>query len=135
MPIGGFGVLTDNHNRVSITNYSAAAISVTSSASSNTFGSWVEMVADVGDRDVYIKGVGVTTLSTSAWAMEIEIGKGAAASEVAVFKGASYMGSAANTYSFIPVGIRVPASSRVSARIKTSSVSRSVQVHFNYIKL
>ncbi len=71
-------------------------VALTSSASANTFGSWVEISADIGVGKRLI-AVSVVFTDTNGTVFEIEIGEGANPNEAAVARveGSMYMGSAA----------------------------------------
>ena len=138
MPIGGFGILTKGFSREIFHNYDTANTAITSSATANTFGSWVELITDVGDRDILILEVGIAIDPGLAGndAIEVEIGIGAAASEVRRF-GVTRQGSSIDDTTIIfPVNARIPASSRLSARTKDeNSAAEDQRVFITYINL
>ena len=93
--------------------YQVAGIS--SAASADAFGSWVELVADVGSgkRLLYVV---VFCRATGVVNVECELGEGAAASEVAVARVQAALN--VNELIVIPVFRSLTDSARLSARIR-----------------
>lgn len=108
-----------------------------SSAVADTFGSWVEIVADVGATPIVILAVIVarmTGLAGTGTDAEIEIGTGAAAAETRAL-GVVY--GVIDTNEFNPevftVLRRIPASARLSCRARsTAAVAQTFRVTILY---
>ena len=88
------------------------------SAGVNTFGSWVQILADVGTGK---KLVGITvivkTATTDTNIAEIEVGEGAAASEVAVSR-INTLGTGVIHWIFIPLNRTLTNNARISVRAR-----------------
>jgi hypothetical protein len=144
-PIAGFGVLTEGHNRDVLNNYSTASTLVQSSATADAFGSWVEFVANVGDRPIQIIRINVSTEATTALdggdVQELEIGTGAASSEVREFgvgfkQSSAVGGSITHTNTTNLPNRRIAASARLSGRVRdTKATANAYYVMIEYIKL
>ena len=138
MPIGGYGVLIKNHSRDIIDSYATASTDIPSGATANAFGAWVQLFADIGDRDILIVELlitsAITTLERSAW----ELGIGASSSESRIF-GLDIPITGVNSdvvpMVFSSLNIRVPSGSRLSARVKDSTTAGDHFIAVNYIKL
>ena len=89
-----------------------------SSAGVNTFGSWVQILADVGTGK---KLVGITVVvgstTTDTDIAEIEVGEGAAASEVAVSR-INTLGTGVIHWIFIPLNRTLTNNARISVRAR-----------------
>jgi len=115
-----------------VTNYSTTNTNISSSATANAYGSWVQLISDVGDRDVWVISVIVfpsltTPRPTTSADQEFQLGIGAASSEEMIFTAALRVYSSTSILSganeFVVPGIIIPANSRLSARFKDSSTS------------
>lgn len=103
---------------------------VTSGAVADGFGAWVELVANVGATPVVIVGVFLHgEHGSEVRRSELELGTGALGAEVTIGQ-YGYSGqrevSAAGYISeglYFPVFRRIPANSRVSARIRDDSIT------------
>jgi len=88
------------------------------SAGVNAFGSWVQILADVGTGK---KLVGINVVVRSAMAetniAEIEVGEGAAASEVAVSR-INTLGTGVIHWIFIPLNRTLTNNARISVRVR-----------------
>ena len=88
------------------------------SAGVNTFGSWVQILADVGTGK---KLVGITVVVRSdvleTTIAEIEVGEGAAASEVAVSR-INTIGTGVLHWIFIPLNRTLTNNARISVRVR-----------------
>jgi len=95
-----------------------AATNVASAAGDDTFGSWTELVADVGTGQRLI-WVDIQVRSTSEFSCEVEIGEGAAASEtvIATTSFYHYSGAGANTGRHY-MWRAITDSARLSARVR-----------------
>ena len=103
----------------------------TANVSTNVFGSWVEFsastTAPIHAFMVFIGGRDGTTIL--AHQFDVSIGVGAAASEVAVLDG-PWHGTWATSESYdayvppyVPIGVNIPAGSRLVARVRSNTAS------------
>lgn len=110
--------------------YPAAAL--TSSGTADTFGAWVELIADVGASKRLI-GIIVAFTDTNASSWEIEIGEGAGAAEAAITRvSGTYVFSSAVGFQpgvFYPLWRSLTDNARLSARVKdTEAAGRGFRV-------
>lgn len=94
---------------------------LTSSASADTFGAWVELVADVGTSKKLIYMV-IVDAGASGNSSEIEIGEGAPAAESAI----SLLSLIAGIQLSIPLSRTLTDNARLSARIKRSNAAAQI---------
>lgn len=136
--MGLAGRQINSTSRDILNNYDASAAKQISIGASEAFGSWVELVADVGDRPVVIICVGIRTHTgfKDDESLEVEIGIGAASSESREFL-VTLGGLVTDTAEIsFPVNHRIPANSRISARGRGTDTSTSSDYHVSlqYIK-
>ncbi len=103
--------------------YTTTIIAPASSATVDTFGSWVEYSADIGSGKkllgIYIQN-GPATLPR-AENFELEIGEGAVASEAAVSRvGGWGVGTVEKGYVFTPLNRTLTNNARISVRVRDS---------------
>ena len=95
----------------------SAGITVTSSASANTYGSWVEFRSASGNA-LYIVGISVFPHSNISNYLAIDIGTGAAASETSISE-IPLLGSDETPFNYqaLPFPIPVASSTRIAVRV------------------
>jgi|GEM_PF-2878174 len=106
----------------------AVGTAVASSATNNTYGSWVQMIASTGAA-IYIVGVMINPPSGVALTyVQLDIGIGAAGAEVSV--GEHYVGGPPTSAAgwrpvsvYLPFPIPVPASTRIACRTANDGAS------------
>ena len=95
----------------------------TSSATPNTFGSWVQVSADIGTGKV-LRGLSWVMNSVSGGDREIEVGEGASGSEAAVERvGVAFDWDSAAGYrqsGYIPLWKKLTDSARIAVRVRVS---------------
>jgi len=93
----------------------AAAITLTAAAAW-VFGAWAQIVASVGAAAAWLCGVAIQTPSAPASEYDVDIGQGAAAAEVSIAE----LPYAAGMI-WLPAMVRVPATTRLAGRTRSSS--------------
>lgn len=108
-------------------NIMAAAVTVVANASINTYGAWTQLVASTAAiYDGLVVSVASIAGSGVATGAVLSIGIGAAAAEVEQFyfaAGSAVLNAAGITIYYVP--IRIPASSRIAARLQGIVVSQN----------
>ncbi len=89
------------------------------SAGTNTFGAWVEYSADIGTGKKLIGFVYIPADDALDRSVEIEIGEGAIASEVAISR-ISSVGGLDETRTYFPLNRTITNNARVSLRVRDS---------------
>ena len=106
-----------------VSSYSAIN-TLTGAVGADTFGSWAELVADVGS-DRTLLAVAVWDSDGSARTVEVEIGEGAAASEAAITRVGGRVAWQTNAGEWPPIMVyvwrKLTNSARLSARVKDSA--------------
>lgn len=130
------------HNREIEGEYGSVDNFAGSGSTADAFGSWLQLIADIGDRDIGILSVQTyPDFSTSLSKYEVELGIGAGGSESRIF-GLVISTSFATTNTGFQFPLRcmanrrVPANSRLAVRIRdniASSVFYAIAI--NFIKL
>lgn len=137
MPIAGFEVLTENHSRDILGNYSTVDTDITSATSVDGFGSWIELIADIGDRDIMIVSIAIWLRIVAAQSKktELEIGTGVATSEVREF-GLSFSTRVLGDFAYFKINRQISANARLSARFRDNTTEANPwSVSVTYIKL
>ncbi len=119
---GGGGAGGDIPDVLYDSTYTTTIIAPASSATVDTFGSWVEYSADIGSGKkllgIYIQN-GPATLPR-AENFELEIGEGAAGSEAAVSRVGGWGQTAEKGYVFTPLNRTLTNNARISLRVRDS---------------
>ncbi len=87
------------------------------SAGTNTFGAWVEYSPDIGTGKKLIGFVYIPAALVLGTSVEIEIGEGAAASEVAICR-INSVGGLEETRTLFPLNRTITNNARVSLRVR-----------------
>lgn len=121
-----------------VTATSLSGVTATASATPHTKGDWVELIASTGfaAETLQIVVLTVTASSTANTSTLVDIGTGAAASEVALISnvpighqtGTTGVGQAMSAMTYIFQGLAVPAGTRISARIQSVVVSQTARI-------
>jgi len=102
--------------------YTTSIIAPVSSATVDTFGSWLQYSADIGTGKkllgIYIQNGGATLAALNNF--ELEIGEGAVASEAAVSRVGGWGQTAEKGYVFTPLNRTLTNNARISVRIRDS---------------
>ncbi len=102
--------------------YTTTIIAPASSATIDTFGSWLQYSADIGTGKkllgIYIQRGGATLAVLNNF--EMEIGEGAVSSEVAVSRVGGWGQTADNGYVFTPLNRTLTNNARISLRVRDS---------------
>jgi len=109
---------------------SSTNITVTASATLHTVGSWTQIIADTATTEtagLLMFFANSTTAAATDTGMLLDIGTGAAASEVVRVQSLA-ISQQATCHTAIP--IRIPGSTRVAARIQSSVASRTLSGGF-----
>ena len=106
---------------------------IAASAVANTFGSWVELSANIGSGKRLIGVIVFTTTIAPGVYWEVEFGEGAAAAEAAIarIEGSSYRASHAGYMPMVyyPLWKALSTNARLSARVRNSeAVANGFQV-------
>ncbi len=93
-------------------------VSASTSASANTFGSWVEISSDIGTGK-RMTGIliGITNNFPASQVVEVEISEGASSSEVAVDR-VQLNGTAKHDLLFIPLNRFLTDNARIAVRVR-----------------
>jgi len=116
------GINTDGANDI---------ITLTTSASANTFGNWAQCIASVA-QDSYLN-CGIVYTSANSEIQVFEIGVGANPSEAMIYRITAYGGAAISGHAFTcNTPIKIASGARISARASTNSANaRTVYISFN----
>ncbi len=94
---------------------------IPSSGVVNTYGSWLEISADIGDIDKYLNEI-VVARSTSSFQVQVELGIGSGGSEVVIAGGHVRLISGVHETQRIDLGkVRVPKNSRLAVRVRDNN--------------
>lgn len=94
----------------------AASITLTAQAVAWTYGAWAEIVASVGAADAWLVGVGIEAPSDPAAGYDVDIGDGAAGSEVSIAE-VPFFTALYN----LPFPARILAATRLAGRTRSST--------------
>jgi len=102
--------------------YTTTIIAPVSSATLDTFGSWLQYSADIGIGKkllgIYIQNGGAALAALNNF--ELEIGEGAVSSEVAVSRVGGWGQAAEDGYVFTPLNRTLTNNARISVRVRDS---------------
>ncbi len=136
MGLGGFKRKLQNHHRDIIGHYSTTELNV-ADGSTNSYGSWVELIADIGAVPCILDSINCPLQDISDIDWSIQVGGGAASSEVVVAE----VGQRSQTFStyeehahFFNFSIHIPANSRVATRLKTGVSNDDIYVNLNFVE-
>ncbi len=137
MGLVGLKKQTKNYHRDILGHYATTELAIQDGSPADTFGSWTELIADIGAVPCILLSVNVPiTNMGNDDNFSLQIGIGAASSEVAVAE-VGQLWVSMSTYeehSVFPLNVRVPANSRVSARLKSRGTAGEVYANLNYVE-
>ena len=93
----------------------AASVTVTAAAAW-VFGAWAEIAASVGAVDAWLYYVAMENPSAPAAGYDVGIGRGAGGAEVSIATVSLF-----NGVMFLPFPARIPATTRVAGRVRSST--------------
>jgi hypothetical protein len=110
-----------------ITTTGAPYLTALTTGTANAFGSWAQLLASTAKRAVAV--VIAMSSSYANYVYRVQIGVGAAASEVAVAEASGMCGDAVVSYegiNYVTIPVLIPGGSRVSARAAHEGASKTV---------
>ena len=108
--------------------------STVTSGASNTYGSWVEILADIGSIDKYLNDLVISMAIAGSVMTQIEIGIGAGGSEIVIASGhIRFVSTDTHILGKINLGkVRIPSGSRLAIHVRDGA---STQDYLFFISL